>query len=723
AEAAIARDAAALRPGSIDDLAALRVPLTATLHEFDKAYQHIDDALRDLQSKRSSLEADIGERERELSGLTAAGEIATHEQVQGARLRRDDGWRLVRKAYVERSDEPERLAADFFPGQPLPTGFETAMREADRLADLLHADAERATHFEITRKRIEDMRVACTGLSHQCDSLSEERRRLDNRWGSIAVSLGHPHLTPASTIEWSQKHAAWMERYIQLDALRRDRQEIASLLATTRAGLNQALIACRISGLMESESLSAALARAKVASDAARQAATARAALLGQITQQESDRDDATSQQARVAEQLNSWRSQWTETVAALSLPATALPAEARARIDELKALSSALDSLEALIREAELEREKRDGFERMLAQLTNVLGESHVSKDADHLVAMLYDELAAARETDHLRRQIDADIEREVKRLQQSQLIEASQRERLAEMVRRAGAQSPDELPLVEEKSQRKRLLSDRVSEIGEQLVRSAARPLTEVLAEVAGHEISQTAARLTEIEDAIKQHEPEVEAAYGQLLEAKRAFDAIDGGDAAAQAQQEAEELIARIGRHARAYTRSRLAQAVVARVIQSYRERHQGPVLRRAGEIFAKITLGSFSGLVTDYDNDAQVLLGQRPDGGRVGVAGMSQGSRDQLFLALRIAAIEEHMKGREAIPLVIDDLLVQFDDARASATLAVLAELAQRTQVLFFTHHGHVCELADGVLQKGSWRRHDLRAAAYSVTPEE
>ena len=109
-----------------------------------------------------------------------------------------------------------------------------------------------------------------------------------------------------------------------------------------------------------------------------------------------------------------------------------------------------------------------------------------------------------------------------------------------------------------------------------------------------------------------------------------------------------------------------RTRLAQAVVSRVVQSYRERHQGPVFRRAGEIFGRITLGSFSSLVTDYDDDTQVLLGQRPDNSRVGVAGMSQGARDQLFLALRIAAIEEHLKQREAIPLVIDDLLVQFDD---------------------------------------------------------
>jgi DNA repair protein SbcC/Rad50 len=273
--------------------------------------------------------------------------------------------------------------------------------------------------------------------------------------------------------------------------------------------------------------------------------------------------------------------------------------------------------------------------------------------------------------------------------------------------------------LPSLEADSARKQLLSARIAEIDEQLVRSAARPIAEVLAEVDGHDIADTAAQMTEVEAAIKEHEAGSETIHAQLLEANRAFDSIDGSDAAAQAQQEAEELIARIARHAHSYARTRLAQTTVSRVIQSYREKHQGPVLRRAGEIFAKITLGSFCGLVTDYDDDTQVLLGQRPDGIRVGVAGMSQGARDQLFLALRIAAIEEHLKQREAIPLVIDDLLVQFDDARASATLSVLADLAQQTQVLFFTHHGHLCELATSVLPVGTWQRHDLGAASVGI----
>lgn len=714
-EAAIIREASILWNGTLDELAALRVPLATTIKEFDAGYRHMEEALRTLQATDDELSRDIDERERELRGLTAAGEIATAAQVQAARIHRDNGWRLVRQEYIEHVEVPDGLAAAFSSGLPLPAAYEGAVREADRLADILHAHAERSANYETTRQRIADMHKTRGKLSTRRDALNAELAQIDSRWAAIAGTLGQAGLTPAAAVEWCQKHAGWVERYTKLGTLKQARQEVADLLAVTRCGLSDALTACGLPSLGTDEPLAAALARARTAVDTAQQAATARAALVAQIAHLALEQTDIASQQARAAAKMKLWQAQWDETATAMRLPAGALPVEAAARIDEFDALSLAMVALDALARENELEHRKRSSFEDELSALASEIGEPVPSRDAadkDHLVARLYKELAIAREADSLRKQTDGLIESETARLQQAQLAASSQRERLAELVSRAGVQSQDELPLIEASSARKQVLIDRIDEIGEQLVRSAARPLAEVLGEVEGHDISATAARLAEIEATVRDQELGAEAAHALLLDANREFDAIDGSDAAAQAQQEAEELIARIAGYARTYARTRLAGVIVSRVVQSYRERHQGPVLQRAGEIFARITLGSFSGLITDYEDDKQVLLGQRANATRVGVAGMSQGGRDQLFLSLRIAAIEEHLKQREAIPLVIDDLLVQFDDARASATLSVLADLARNTQVLFFTHHEHLCELAASALQPGTWRRHDL-----------
>jgi uncharacterized protein YhaN len=72
-------------------------------------------------------------------------------------------------------------------------------------------------------------------------------------------------------------------------------------------------------------------------------------------------------------------------------------------------------------------------------------------------------------------------------------------------------------------------------------------------------------------------------------------------------------------------------------------------------------------------------------------------LSDGTRDQLYLALRLAAIEHHVETVSPCPVILDDILINADNARASATLKVLCDLARRTQVLFFTHHRHLEQL--------------------------
>jgi uncharacterized protein YhaN len=78
--------------------------------------------------------------------------------------------------------------------------------------------------------------------------------------------------------------------------------------------------------------------------------------------------------------------------------------------------------------------------------------------------------------------------------------------------------------------------------------------------------------------------------------------------------------------------------------------------------------------------------------------VEVTGMSDGTCDQLYLALRLASLQVWLGSHEPIPLVVDDILMNFDDQRAASTLQLLDNLASQTQILFFTHHQHTLELA-------------------------
>jgi uncharacterized protein YhaN len=77
-------------------------------------------------------------------------------------------------------------------------------------------------------------------------------------------------------------------------------------------------------------------------------------------------------------------------------------------------------------------------------------------------------------------------------------------------------------------------------------------------------------------------------------------------------------------------------------------------------------------------------------------------MSTGTRDQLWLALRIAALERRAVDVEPMPFLGDDLFDSSDESRAAAMLAAVGELARHTQVLLFTHHAHIVETAERAL---------------------
>ncbi len=102
-----------------------------------------------------------------------------------------------------------------------------------------------------------------------------------------------------------------------------------------------------------------------------------------------------------------------------------------------------------------------------------------------------------------------------------------------------------------------------------------------------------------------------------------------------------------------------------------------------------------------------------MGVRPGGKElVGVNGMSDGTTDQLYLSLRLSSLESYLDNNEPMPFILDDILIKFDNERAIATLKVLAELSKKTQVIFFTHHHHLVELAEVSIESNLLFKHAL-----------
>ena len=87
-------------------------------------------------------------------------------------------------------------------------------------------------------------------------------------------------------------------------------------------------------------------------------------------------------------------------------------------------------------------------------------------------------------------------------------------------------------------------------------------------------------------------------------------------------------------------------------------------------------------------------------------------MSEGTADQLYLALRLAALEVRRASHPQMPLVLDDALITSDDERAANILRALARFAAGGQVMIFTHHRHLLDVARAALGEQAFVAHQL-----------
>jgi uncharacterized protein YhaN len=191
---------------------------------------------------------------------------------------------------------------------------------------------------------------------------------------------------------------------------------------------------------------------------------------------------------------------------------------------------------------------------------------------------------------------------------------------------------------------------------------------------------------------------------------------LDAMRVESHAAEAAAAAQYHLSRIREAAERWCRAKLASELLSREIERYREENQGPLLAASSTLFSRLTLGALSGVRAGFDErDRPSLRCVRAGGSEVDVTGLSDGTRDQLYLSLRLASLLRRAEVAEPMPLVLDDVLIQLDDQRAAAALGVLAEVSRRMQVLFFTHHARLVELARASVPPDELVVHELASA--------
>lgn len=186
-----------------------------------------------------------------------------------------------------------------------------------------------------------------------------------------------------------------------------------------------------------------------------------------------------------------------------------------------------------------------------------------------------------------------------------------------------------------------------------------------------------------------------------FAARTRAEDAIAAIGGDDRAAQLVERRRTLLVEIEEGALRYLELRAGTAAAESALAAYRERHRSAMMAKASEAFRIISRGAYSGLTSQPGKDGEVLIALSAEGGSKAANELSKGTRFQLYLALRVAGYHEFTRARVPVPFIADDIMETFDDFRAEEAFRLFADMAQDGQVIYLTHHRHLCGIARSV----------------------
>tara|TARA_B100000315_G_scaffold60827_2_gene55289 strand:- start:5747 stop:8866 length:3120 start_codon:yes stop_codon:yes gene_type:complete len=164
----------------------------------------------------------------------------------------------------------------------------------------------------------------------------------------------------------------------------------------------------------------------------------------------------------------------------------------------------------------------------------------------------------------------------------------------------------------------------------------------------------------------------------------------------EASSELRARRESLVAQIKVLAAEWSKLTIAATILQRTRQKYEQERQPGVIRHAQEFFATITGDRYSRVFIPADQPSQVFV-ETSTGATLEPEQLSRGTREQLYLALRFGLIREFGEHSESLPVIVDEVLVNFDPGRAHRAAEAFAELSKTNQVLVFTCHPEMVEL--------------------------
>lgn len=651
-----------------------------------------------MEKRRSQ----IVERERELStkqeedaarlaALRDTINIMDDEEAKGALLERDDAW-------AQHLSVLDRETAD---------RFETRMRATDA------ATAARLN----SATQLEELRSLTVGLSVNMTSIDRQRhllRDIDYELQTLRreITTETPSeidlVDDASVASWLTKIGRWGEARTSAlsawDDLRRassDAEDAKAALEMEQGSLASTLISVgiEVDGLDVAALMQAAdtILADHAAMQTKRQDANKR---LGEL-EAAADRRKAELDEAIAASYA--WQTDWSTALESTWFNGDGKVGAVRELLDAIAGLPEALREKDDLLHRIDSMETDRKSFINAVAQLHDALGNTFDGSAPLDAAKALLRRREEARQVEAKRLERDQtliDLATERERLDRDFAVHAARKKELTDFF---GTETLADVRQALERCRKRNELVEQQSKLEQQIVADMQLPSLEAaMASLADVDLAELQREQAEFVTRLEDLDGRSKNLFADKARATDRLTAIGGDDAAARLEASRRTSLMEIEELAIRYLRLRSGSLIAEHGIRAYRDRHRSAMMNRASEAFRLITRDEYTGLAARPDKDREALIGLSRHGGSKLAVEMSKGTQFQLYLALRLAGYEEFATARPSVPFIADDIMETFDEPRSEEVFRLFGQMAQVGQVIYLTHHRHLCEIARQVV---------------------
>lgn len=433
--------------------------------------------------------------------------------------------------------------------------------------------------------------------------------------------------------------------------------------------------------------------------------------------------DAARARAERLHDEFTSSRRRWRESLAAAGLPEQLAPKQLRQLLRHRDALAHAERHLARCNEELQQRQNERNSLAERITALAAEAGVAVGGEGPIALVRQLNEEL---------RRQEGRIAQRDRLRLQwrtlgrrRAKIENAARRlkRRRRDLLNQIGVDDEDELRSRSEEYARAEQLRRQRDAIAVEIdAARGAHCSDEALARVLADDESDLESRWEELDRRLRAAESQWKECLEKRGQLGAELAALATDRRAAVKQMELATVEHRLGKAIDRWRVLSLACRTLQTIKTIYEKDRQPETLQEASGYMRRLTNGRYTRVWSPLGED--ILHVDDAQGQSLPVKSLSRGTREQLFLSLRLALVGTYARRGAALPLVLDDVLVNFDAPRAKAAAEVLRDFARAGhQLLVFTCHDHILHLFQSLKVHARRLPSRTEAVAESAAPVE